>query len=387
MHPNIKYELLAYERLIESVSSDQQQSGSAQFSHTLSEEANRIKQTFIHEVFSFQDERHLERYIQYHQQALISLMDETLKITGNTPSIRKELYQLCYDGLEDMLSFIERHFAKYFDQDAKAPTAYVAIVQNDMRLHFQDITKNLADLSADQRLADSVLYALRKLVESDASKEVSYRKVLFAKQVQKELSGLLERIQHESDINEELRNLVYYLNYNSIKSFTYHTNYIDVLLAETDSRNDMIERLSFILKRINQAQVKPGIAYNHQAPPLKVQLNSYIIEEIEHLERVHQLGQVSPNKSSDIMTTFRIQIEMSVAQIAYFLKILIESRVITNQNVAELLRFLSKILVSKKVEIISYDSLRSKYYNIEQSTRDTIRNILLRMINSIDRGV
>ncbi|MBL7858155.1 MAG: hypothetical protein JNM57_10750 [Cyclobacteriaceae bacterium] len=387
MQSNIKYELLDYERLIDSVSTELQQIPRAQFGIDLSEEADRIKQTFIHEVFSFQDERHLERYIQYHQQALISLMDETLKITSDTTSTQKELYQLCYDGLEDMLSFIERHFAKYFDQDAKAPTAYVAIVQNDMRHHFQDITQKLADLSADQRLTDSVVYALRKLTESDASKEVSYRKILFAKQVQKELSELLERIRGESDINEDLRNLVYYLNYNSIKAFTYHTNYIDVLLNETDSRNDMIERLSFILKRIKQAQVKPGIAYNHQAPPLKVQLNSYIIEEIEHLQRVHQLGLTSPGKPSDLMTTFRIQIEMSVAQIAYFLKVLVESKVIVNQNVTELLRFLSKILVSKKVEIISYDSLRSKYYNIEQSTRDSIRNILLRMINSIDRGI
>lgn len=387
MHSNIKYELLAYERLIGSVSPDQQQKDRLLFSYALSDEANRVKQTFIHEVFSFQDERHLERYIQYHQQALIRLMDETLKITSNATSTKKELHELCYDGLEDMLSFVERHFAKYFDQDAKAPTAYVAIVQNDMRHHFQDITQKLTDLSADQRLADSVLYALRKLTESDASKEVSYREILFAKQVQKELSELLERIKNESDINEELRSVVYYLNYNSIKSFTYHTNYIDVLLSETDSRNDMIERLSFILKRINQAQVKPGIAYNHQAPPLKVQLNSYIIEEIEHLQRVHQLGQVSQIKSSDIITTFRIQIEMSVAQIAYFLKVLVESRVIVNQNITELLRFLSKILVSKRVESISYDSLRSKYYNIEQSTRDSIRNILLRMINSVDRGV
>ena len=147
----------------------------------------------------------------------------------------------------------------------------------------------------------------------------------------------------------------------------------------------MIERLSFILKKINQAQVKPGISYNSQAPSLKSQLTSYIIEEIEHLQRLQQLGQFHLSKTGEVLSEFRIQIEMSVAQIAYLAKLLVESRVIGNRNVAELLRFFSRILVSKKVEMISYDSLRSKYYNVEQGTRDAVRNILMRLVGAIDR--
>lgn len=312
-------------------------------------------------------------------------MDETLKIINDDKDDLHKLYQSAYNCLDDLLTYIERHFSKYFDQDAKTPTAYVTIIKNDMRSSIADIDSKLQELNADQKLCDALLYALGKLANSDPTKEVSYRKVLYTKEVQKELVRLLARVNNESDVDEDLRNVLYYLNYNSIKSFTYHTNQIDLLLSETDSRHDMIERLSFILKKINQAQVKPGIAYNNQAPSLKSQLTSYIIEEIEHLQRLQQLRQSHLSKTGEVLSEFRIQIEMSVAQIAYLAKLLVESRVIGNRNVAALLRFFSKILVSKKVETISYDSLRSKYYNVEQGTRDAVRNILMRLAGAIDR--
>jgi len=66
MHPGVKYELQELERLI---SLSQEKTGidepSEPFKDTIRQEVERIKRTFVHEVFSFEDERHLERYIQY----------------------------------------------------------------------------------------------------------------------------------------------------------------------------------------------------------------------------------------------------------------------------------------------------------------------------------
>jgi len=391
MYPfNVKYELQEYERLIATVSQthitniESQEPDSIKRSVRI--EVERIKQTFVQEIFGFEDERHLERYIQYHQQALIRLLDETLKSLNSPDLNANDLYQVCYNGLEDILSFVERHFAKYFDQDAKAPVAYIAIIRKDLESNFNAIQGRIINRNADLRLTDSMLYALSKITDGDTSPNASYRKILYAKELQKELLNLLDHSPEDSDVNEELRNLMYYLNYNSVKSFTYHTNYIDILLSETDSRAEMIERLSFILKKINQAQVKPGIGYNISAPSLKDQLNSYIIEEIEHLQRIHQFGDTPSSRSfKELLSIYKIQLAMSVPQIAFFVKLLVEAKVILNDNIVELLRFLSKFLVSKRSETVSYDSLRSKYYNVEQSTKSSVKNILIRMINLVDR--
>lgn len=387
MQAKMKYELQNYEDMLQSIRAESTTlSGKPKrenFLVAIKDETTRIKQTFINEVFGFKDERHLERYIQYHQQALIQLLDETLKEQTASKSPLRELWESGYQGLDDLLGFIERHFSKYFDQDAKAPIAYITIVRNDVRANLPEVEQWLTDAGCDHRLLESILFAPRKLSMDVTGKDISYRKVMFAKEVQKELLHLKRRHHDDQlDLNEELRNLLYYLNYNSIKSFAYHTSYIDTLLSSSETRSEMIERLSFILKKINQTQVKPAIAYNIQAPSLKTQLTGYIVEEIDHLQRIQQLGHQLPDKASDVWANFKIQVSLSVAQIACLVRLLVDLRVITNTNVSELLRFISRICISKRVEVISYDSLRSKYYNVEQGTTDAVKAILTKLIKA-----
>ena len=345
-------------------------------------EVDRIKKTFVQEVFGFEDERHLERYIQYHQQALIRMLDETLR----TLNLSKENGRILYNGLDELLTFIERHFAKYFDQDANIPIAYFNIVRNDLASNIHTINKSLQFRSVDTQITDVIMVALHKIIDAPPGTSFSYRQILFAKELQKELLSFAKRFDGIDDADAELRNLMYYLNYNSVKAFTYHTGYIDAILAETDSKADTIERLSFILKTVNQAQVKPGVGYNFRALSLKDQLNSYIIEEIEHLQRIHQFDSSANGLHSfrELLAIYKIQFSISVAQIALLIKLFMDAKVILNENVVELLRFISKFIISKRSEVISFDSLRSKYYNMEQSTRNAVKDMLLRMLNIID---
>ena len=394
MHPNVKYELQELERLI--TSGEQLQEGSIgkrtrkneiSLEDAVRREIDRIKQTFIHEVFGFGEERHLERYIQYHQRSLIRLMDEAVGMRKSIRKVDSELIQHCYRGLEELLYFIERHFAKYFDQDVKAPEAYLTIIRKDLQENSEKLQELLVKRAADPKITGIMFYALHKIMDGNSGRGITYRKVLYVKELQKELFNLMDSHDKKSDINEELRNIMYYLNYNSIRSFTYHTHYIDLLLGETETRAGMIEKLSYTLKTINQAPVKPGIGYDIQAPSLKSQMSSYIVEEIDHLQRVHQLDNPTGSRSfATLFSAFKVQFEMSVAQIAYLVKIFIEAKLILNQNTAELLRFLSRFLITRRSENISYDSLRSKYYNVESSTKESVKNILVKLARQIDKN-
>jgi hypothetical protein len=389
MYPNVKYELVEFERFIRSVAqAHEAQTGEINnrgLLDSVTREVDRVKQTFIHEVFNFGDERHLERYIQNHQQALIRLMDETVRLLATSKHRKREQYDICYKGLEELLAFVERHFARYFDQDAKAPEAYINLVRNDIRTNFNNLREGLLRKAANPRICDSTLYVLRKIMDEKPFHDITYRRVLYAKELQKELFTLMDRADPGKDINEELKNLIFYLNCNSVKSFAYHTHHIDELLNQAETKTEVIEKLSYLLKEINQAQVKPGIGYNVNVPTLKAQLNNYIIEEIEHLQRVHQFTNSSGARMPESVTpNFKINLDLSVAQVACLIRVFIEAKIIVNQNITELLKFLAKVLVSKKAESISYDSLRSKYYNVEQSTKEAVKRTLLKMISHIE---
>ena len=384
MLPNIKYELRELERAFSSGPEPEDKSGF--WGNKIRLEVERIKQTLVQEVFSFEDERHLERYIQYHQQSLIQLMDKCALALNNLVPQGKEFYQIFYSGFEDILTFIERHFTKYFDQDAKAPEGYIAISRKDAKVNLRKIQKLLAAKNADEKLVELVLYILRKIIDGSSSIGITYRKVLYSKEVQKELFKLTEKQIQGKELNEELRQLMYYLNYNSTRVLTYHAHYITSLLDASEFRTEKIEKLSFELKKIIQAQVKPGISYNQNAPTLKSQLTDYINVELEYQERLQHLSN-SPTDppSGNFLDGFKLKLEASVSQLAYLLKILIEMKIILNNNLSQLMAFLVRFIVTKKSENISIGSLRSKFYNVENGTKESVRSILVGMIKYIDR--
>ena len=377
MGPSIKYELYEFDKLIDRGPLSNEPS----LDDFLKMEVARVKQTLTHEVFHFEDERHLERYIQYHQQAIIQLLDKFNTMLQQS----NDSFHLALDNaLNDLLNFIERHFTKYFDQDAKAPQGYISLARKDFRQNLKKLQKLLAAKNADTRLTELYFRILRKIIDSTSDISITYRKVMYAKEVQKELFRVANS---EVQINEELRQIMYYLNYNSIKVITYHAHHISELLNDAQTRTEKIERLSLVLKTVNQAQVKPGIGYNMHSASLKNQLCDYLSVELDYQERLQMLNTRSSDPPSDnFLSGFKLKFEASVAQLAYLLKILTEKKIIVNDNLTQVITFLVRFVVTKRSETVSFGSFRAKFYNVESGTKESVRSMLVSLVNYIDKS-
>lgn len=377
MHPSVKYELSDLEKMAIHPEFKPGLFGDIQ----VAQEVERIKQTMVHRVFSFEDERHLERYVQQHQRATVLLMDKIGSLKGNSSS--EAFYRQLYSSLEGLLRFIEKHFTRYFDQDAKAPEEYIALARVDAEEHIGKLEKEMLARKVDLPLVEAVLHCLRKVSEKGDRSEITYRRVLYATEVREEISQVLQRSIETDDINEEIRMAINYLNYNSIKVFAYHAKYFDAILQSDDSRTEKVERLSYALKKINQSQVKPGVFYDKDRPSLKDQLCCYLKEEIDYLER---LNHGSGPKASDSLHGFKLKLEISVSQLAYLMRVFVDTQVVQNKNITEVLKFLAQYIITKKSEAISYTSFRVKFYNIEIGTKEAVRNMLFTMIRYIDKN-
>lgn len=386
MSQSVKYELQEIERIISEgeAKSDIKKTSVSSLDNLLKEEVERIKKTLVNEVFSFDDERHLERYIQFHQMALIGLLDK-LNNQIQLNRSKRDFFQTVYSNLDTVLRFIERHFSKYFDQDSKAPEGYLALARKDAKEHIDKLSSDFSSKGADEKIVFLLLQVLQNIVESKSERNVTFRKVMYAKEVQKELYQLLDR-QPTGDINEELRQIMYYLNYNSVKVVTYHAHYISSLLDRAETRTEKIEKLSLVLKNVSQAQVKPAIRYNQNAPSLKDQLSEYISVEMEYQERLQRLNSPSTQRPDSPLSGFKLKFEASVSQLAYLLKVFLETKLISNNNLTEVLQFWVMYAITKKSEGISFSSFRTKFYNVETGTKLSVRNMLTSMINYIDRS-
>jgi hypothetical protein len=387
MSSSVKYELQEIEKIISEGEgkSGMKESVVSEFSEKLGIEVERIKKILVHEVFSFEDERHLERYIQFHQIALIGLLDKLDHQCQDKPTGKQAFCKILYVHLDNLLRFVERHFAKYFDQDSKAPEGYLTLARRESRECIEKLTKILTEQKADGRLLSLMLHVLQNIVDSTTDRKITFRRVMYAKEMQKELFQLTEE-KALGDINEELRQIMYYLNYNSVRVVTYHAHYVSSLLESTDTRMEKIERLSLMMKNIGQAQVKPGIKYNQKSPPLKDQLIEYISVEMEYQERLQRLNSPSPQRPDSPMSGFKLKFDASVSQLAYLIKIFIETKLIANSNLTHMLQFVTMFAHTRKSESISFSSFRTKFYNVESGTKESVRGMLTSMIHYIDKS-
>lgn len=105
------------------------------------------------------------------------------------------------------------------------------------------------------------------------------------------------------------------------------------------------------------------------------------------LEKRQQLTlNIAVKPSEGLPDDFKLNTKLSVPQLAYLTKIFIESGVLQNRNQREVLKFLAQFVRTKKAENISAESLRSKFYNVEENTKETVKDVLIGLLNHIRRG-
>lgn len=385
MSQHVKYELGEIERLVSESESktDYKKSFLAGFDEQLRLEVERVKNKLVHEVFTFEDERHLERYIQFHQTALIGLLDK-LNGLSRPKDGKADLFLLVYKHVDLLLRFVERHFAKYFDQDAKAPEGYLALAQKEANESIELLSKSFTDRHADEKLVFLMLQVLQNIADSKSDRGITFKQVMYAKEMRKELFRLVER-KPAGDLNEDLRQIMYYLNYNSVKVVTYHAHYISSVVEAAETRSEKIEKLSWVLKNISQAQVKPEIKYNPQAPSLKDQLTEFISVELEYQEKLQRLNAAPGQRPDAPLSGFKLKFEASLAQLAFLIRVFLETKLISNNNLTHILQFLAAFAITKRSENISFTSFRTKFYNVETGTKQSVRGMLTTMIHYIDR--
>lgn len=392
----MKYELDKFESLIEIVLNPSDNQGEKLHARNIAEkkittdnETERIKKAIIDEVFSLNKDKQVERYIQQHQSALIRLCNSLLKHispkqfkTSLKEANVKTIPGLCfyiYFKLEHILNFIESYFTKYFNQDEKIPTSYRIIGQ----LEFREKIKTI-DHQKKCELMEIALYPIQEFISQNSP--ITYRNLIYLKELFNEIKTVCPKC-NEKKYYCRLRCNLIYLNFNSYKFFTHLTIHIKNEFQKEESLTKQVEIVSFHLKKLNQAQIKPNFAYKPNHTSIKEQLTNWILEEMAFIEKKHQLTLKFPNANIDeINSRFKLITNLSVSQVAYFIRILVETGVIQNKNPRELIYFFASHIKTKKTENISPESFRNKYYGTEESAKEVVREMIIKLMNETQKN-
>ena len=196
----------------------------------LEKEFLRIKRELIQDVLSFKKEPQLQRYVRYHQQAMVKLMDQVLEL--GTPAVRfkKLQYEMCYERLDELLEFVQYNFSEYFDWDAYVPQAYLQKMQVENKQKIDFIANLCAKRNIDKHLASCMLGIMNCLLP-DGENTTTYWVINYVDNLQKEIRLVSSKTENNADMTEALRNLLIQLNVNNRCTWEYFDNYLQNTLS------------------------------------------------------------------------------------------------------------------------------------------------------------
>ncbi len=146
--------------------------------------------------------------------------------------------------------------------------------------------------------------------------------------------------------------------------------------------NCKIEQLYWHQKTFNQLQTKPQFILYPHLPDLKGLCINWLEEEIFFMERKNQPSFILP--VSQIKETKPLETSLSVPQLAFIIKLLVNKGIIKNQSYRNLSQIAAQSFKTNNAEKISAESLRIKSHSPDRSSVSKVKEVLITLVNHIN---
>lgn len=338
----------------------------------------------INDSIIFLPENSIRHYIQQHQYRAILLLNKIYSFI-NSQSVNSHINSLLkieFFIIEDLLHFIENRYEKFcclhLEINIKSRRLLILSIGKQIEFLIKELSKNCGE-SLNICLLP-VLKQLNNFNYSISYLEVKYFKLLLRYLILATEKGKTTRFENE------IANILIYLNFNSIYFVKYITDRIKNKVGNYDSLSKKKIILYRYLKLINQFHIKTHAALFPAKKSLKEYIIEWIFEEISFIEREIKIIQCTFKNNIEIPSNdIKIPIDLTVSQFACFIKVCTDSEIIRNIKREDLMIFFSQHFSSKYQETISQGSFRSKYFAITESVKADVKEILLKMIDQLRR--
>jgi hypothetical protein len=340
------------------------------------EEKERIRLQIMEEVFNAREERTLELLIDKYQSVFIRLIDQlyAYQQTNKKQQEYKLLSKALYEYLNELLYFLQIHYAKYFNHFQKMPFIKMEHIKKELKPKLETIIAAFQRTILNEKLIRLIIQPLEQFISSNT---ITYNESQYMKAITGELLAIDTTVQEE-DIIAIVKKILISINFNSPELTAYLINELDTLVADEESVQGKLRILKYQLKEINQVTIKPEYALHNDYSSLKEQIINWLNEEILFYQAEHAVVIAMPNP---IISDTKIHTSLSVPQLALLFRLLKEEQLITNTNQSELLKVVSGCFTTMHKESFSYGHLHGKYYKIEQHTKRTVYDMLIRLLH------
>jgi hypothetical protein len=240
------------------------------------------------------------------------------------------------------------------------------------------IEQNLNKHGADPELVDIVKDGLTEALKPGIC---SYEALVYVIELQIVLIRFTSQPKIKQ-VDEQLRSLLFYANFNSPEFVTNYQNIIRASLAECIDVSLQLDQLYFWQKHFSTyPQRKSASSFHPDCKRVNDQMLDFVNAELSYLHQKHDSkGMVQK------MDEYKIKVSFSVDALAYFIKLLIKAKVIDQGVRSELLAFVARRFQTPGISSkgMSVLSLGVKYKQVVHTTAMHVRAVLMTMIKLID---
>lgn len=349
--------------------------GQTDFPTILHEEKNRIIAEWQQNLYA--DDNRLKQRIQLYQNKLLFLLET---ITNQFPpemfttdQSDDQLVQLSFT-LYDLLVYLEENYAAYLD-----------LCYNISRLHLLSAREELARetpllnrILPDTDVMRIVISSFEETLRSD---HVTFRQLYYTRELRK----CLRNLQPDS-LPEDVEALLLYMNFNDSMYLKYKLQLLSVEINSHPTTHQQLTQTKWLLKMNNQQQEQYGYAYDIDQLSLKDQISDWLMHESEFLEYKIKIDETTPLPQEVARWhNFKVKVDLSVNELAFLLRVMIEHGLILNNNKSEVAEFFARYFATNNQPAISADSLRRKMYDYSASSIESVKQLLLDLFHTSKR--
>jgi hypothetical protein len=164
----------------------------------ITSEVERLKTLLITQPLAIESERLLELFIQHHQLRVVQMVDRISRRCDpatlwaiDKPDSQMSMVKLSFKKLEELLTFIETHFSKYFDVDQKIPDAYSFLEKRSLRVP-SGVAEKKAAQHLDRELVHIAFFPFNDFTNEESEKSITYRRLIYLKALLRDIDSILQ---------------------------------------------------------------------------------------------------------------------------------------------------------------------------------------------------
>lgn len=272
---------------------------------------------------------------------------------------------------ENFLDKLEKRFNK-IAEEARITDFSLSRVKVELRLQLTDVRRYLMVLQVDDELNNVVINGLATMIDQ--------RSLL--RKHKKYLVNLMENLLNKKFSSAaELIDYLVLNDFNLPEFFLFCVSVWKDQLSRLDGLLEQKERLFNIKSWFFDLSLSKGLKSPFTNERLYDEINKFLTEKYAMVKERIKISRESDSTENLRPRAKRVLINLSVAQLALFIRLQVEKGILAKEHIGELFAFFARHFYTPNTDFISPDSLQKKSSDVEHATAIKLKAHLIAMLN------